>query len=99
MIETNLDERLQTSKERQEKLLQIFQDSAVPEVPNQDMFKFEEYIGHSFQNPSQSIYCEAHKAMFGILYDAEKQAEQESGINQAPNQVPIQQILQWQPDP
>ena len=96
-VET-LDQELQTSKDRQEKLLQILQAPAVPEVPFPDRLKFAEYLGHAFQNLPQSIYRETHKAIFDLLYNAEKQAEQESGRS-APNQSSTQQYQQWQPDP
>ena len=95
-VET-LDQELQTSKDRQEKLLQILQAPAVPEVPFPDRLKFAEYLGHAFQNLPKSIYRETHKAIFD-LYNAEKQAEQESGRS-APNQSSTQQYQQWQPDP
>ena len=59
-----LDQELHTCKDRQEKLLQILQAPAVPEVPHPDRLKFAEYLGHAFQNLPQSIYHDVKKAMF-----------------------------------
>jgi hypothetical protein len=74
-----LDQELHTCKDRQEKLLQILQAPAVPEVPHPDRLKFAEYLGHAFQNLPQSIYHDVKKAMFDVLYNAENQSYLEAG--------------------
>ena len=72
-----LEQKLHTCKDRQEKLLQILQAHAVPEVPFPERLKFAAYLGHAFQNLPQSIYHDLQKAMLDLLYKAEKQADVE----------------------
>ncbi|KAH3804695.1 hypothetical protein DPMN_132983 [Dreissena polymorpha] len=43
-----LEKELQTSKVSQEKLLQLLQTPAVPQVPRPEILKFAEYFGHAF---------------------------------------------------
>jgi len=92
-----LDQELHICKDRQEKLLQILQAPAVPDVPHPERYKFAEYLGHAFQSLPQSIYRDVQKSMFDLLYYSQKQADVEAGISSVA-QAPQQQ-QQWQPDP
>ncbi|KAH3848588.1 hypothetical protein DPMN_090967 [Dreissena polymorpha] len=95
-----LDKELQSSKVRQEKLLQLLQTPAVPQVPHPERLKFAEYLGHAFQNLPIFIYRDVQKSMFELMYNAEKQADMESRMSvPAPSNIPPQQYQQWQPDP
>jgi hypothetical protein len=67
-----LSERVTSSEDRQEKLLQILQSpGTTPNVPFPERLKFGEFLGHAFQRLPAPIYHTLRKQVFMSLCNAE----------------------------